>query len=169
MIFRKTNLVLLIFMIAAWDHFESWLEAKQLFLQKEQNNQETVLHLCDVLQKPEQYNGKQITVKATYRVGFENSQMYCMACLSEGYVWMDTAQVHGDVSSSVKKLYRLEKEGGTLNGIFTGTFYGPGFYGHMGTGKYEIKVEKIRELKLIGHTWVIPEVLPKKIRQKVCH
>lgn len=42
---------------------------------------ETPVTFCDLLRNAEKYNGKEVTVRATWRYGFEWSQFYCLDCL----------------------------------------------------------------------------------------
>src|SRR6185312_16489199 len=82
--------------------------------------------LCEVLRDSEFYNGKQVTVRATFRLGKKQSQLYCMACIDGGRVWMrELLPARGEVAPGLKKLNDLileNEKGITVNGIFTGTF-----------------------------------------------
>jgi hypothetical protein len=35
---------------------------------------------CDLLRNPEKYNGKEVTVRATWSKGPEWSELYCLGC-----------------------------------------------------------------------------------------
>jgi hypothetical protein len=136
------------------------------------DDSQAAIHLCDVLRQPEKYDGKQVTVRATYRSWFENSQLYCLACLDRGSLWLRALATDGEAVPGVRKLLKLARKGQmgvTINGTFTGTFHGPGRYGHLGISDYEIEVEEARELKLVQRTGVVPERLPEDVKKKVCH
>jgi hypothetical protein len=38
---------------------------------------ETQVSFCDLVKNPHLYSGKEVTVRATHRVGFEWSELYC--------------------------------------------------------------------------------------------
>jgi hypothetical protein len=39
---------------------------------------------CELVSNPELYNGKVVTVRATYKYGFEWQMLYCLDCLDKG-------------------------------------------------------------------------------------
>ena len=131
------------------------------------------MELCEVLRDSEFYNGKQVTVRATFRLGRKQSQLYCMACMEGGRVWMrEILPSSGEVAPGLKKLNDLilENEAGiTVNGIFTGTFRGAGQYGRLGAFTYQIDVQEVREIELVSTTGIDPEDLSKEMMKKVCH
>jgi len=45
------------------------------------------VELCEVLRNSEFYEGKPITVRATFRLGRKQSQLFCMACIDAGRVF----------------------------------------------------------------------------------
>ena len=132
-----------------------------------------VMHLCDVLKETNQYDGKQITVRATYRSGMATSQLYCLACIDPGRVWMrELLPRDGEIAPGVRKLNELLHEAGpavTVNGIFTGIFRGPGQHGYLGASTYQIDVQEVRNVELIYRGPAEPERLPEEIKKKICH
>ena len=130
------------------------------------------VELCKVLRNSEFYEGKQITVRATFRLGRKERRLFCMACIDEGRVWMrEILPSGGEIAPGLKKLNDLILEndkGITLNGIFTGTFRGPGVYGLLGAFTYQIDVQEVREIEVIYNAGPDPEDLPKEIQKKVC-
>jgi len=129
--------------------------------------------LCEVLRDSEFYNGKQVTVRATFRLGKKQSQLYCMACIDGGRVWMrELLPARGEVAPGLKKLNDLileNEKGITVNGIFTGTFRGAGQYGRLGAFTYQIDVQEVSEIELVYTTGIDPEDLSKEMMKKVCH
>jgi len=129
--------------------------------------------LCEVLRDSEFYNGKQVTVRATFRLGRKQSQLYCMACIDGGRVWMrELLPARGEVAPGLKKLNDLileNEKGITVNGIFTGTFRGAGQYGRLGAFTYQIDVQEVGEIEFVSATGIDPEDLSKEIMKKVCH
>jgi hypothetical protein len=129
------------------------------------------VELCEVLRNSEFYEGKQITVRASFRLGRKERQLFCMACI-EGRVWMrEILPSGGEIAPGLKKLNDLIQEndkGITLNGIFTGAFRGPGVYGLLGAFTYQIDVQEVREIEVIYSAGPDPEDLPKEIQKKAC-
>jgi hypothetical protein len=130
------------------------------------------VELCEVLRNSEFYEGKQITVRATFRLGRKERQLFCMACIDEGRVWMrEILPAGGEIAPGLKRFNDLIQEnykGITLNGIFTGTFRGPGVYGRLGAFTYQIDVQEVREIEVIYSTGPDPQDLPKEIQKKTC-
>src|SRR5258708_16468827 len=44
---------------------------------------------CELVRNPELYNGKEVTVRATYKYGFEWQMLYCLDCLDKGKAWLE--------------------------------------------------------------------------------
>jgi len=129
------------------------------------------VELCEVLRNSEFYEGKQITVRATFRAGRKERQLFCMACI-DGRVWMrEILPSGGEIAPGLKKLNDLileNEKGITLNGTFTGTFRGPGVYGRLGAFTYQIDVQEVREIEVIYSAGPDPEDMPKEIQKKAC-
>lgn len=163
---------MLLFTSMACQPFRAPLPSTFVPTTKDQNKSEQILHLCDVLRTPGFYNGQHVTIRATYRAAFENSQLYCLACLDQGGVWMEPwVDQYYEPTKSVRKLFKLERKGHmgyTANGIFSGIFHGPGRYGHQGVGEFELEVEEVRDLKLVVRTGVVASFLPAEARKRVC-
>ncbi|HEY7406346.1 MAG TPA: hypothetical protein VIB39_22660 [Candidatus Angelobacter sp.] len=130
------------------------------------------VELCEVLRNSEFYEGKQITVKATFRLGRKQSQLFCMGCIDSGRVWMrEVLPASGEIAPGLKRLNDLiqENENGIMvNGIFTGTFRGPGVYGRLGAFTYQVDVQEVREIEVIYNAGPDPEDLSAEMRKKVC-
>lgn len=131
------------------------------------------MELCEVLRDSEFYNGKQVTVRASFRLGKKQSQLYCMACMEGGRVWMrEVLPSSGEVAPGLRKLNDLileNEKGITVNGIFTGTFRGAGQYGRLGAFTYQIDVQEVSEIEMVSATGIDPEDLSKEMQKKVCH
>jgi hypothetical protein len=129
------------------------------------------VELCEVLRNSEFYEGKQITVRATFRLGRKERQLFCMACI-DGRVWMrEILPSGGEIAPGLKKLNDLIQEnekGIIVNGIFTGTFRGPGVYGLLGAFTYQIDVQEVRQIEVIYSAGPDPQDLPKEIQKKAC-
>src|SRR5437867_2979135 len=44
---------------------------------------------CELVRNPELYNGKEATVRVTYKYGFEWQMLYCLDCLDKGKAWLE--------------------------------------------------------------------------------
>jgi hypothetical protein len=85
---------------------------------------------CELLNTPERYNMKEITVRATYKYGYEWSYLYCLSCIDKGRVWLEFPF---NLDASVTKaLKRGPKDAGTVNVTVQGTFIKCGGCGHQG-------------------------------------
>jgi len=130
------------------------------------------VELCYVLRNSEFYDGKQITIKATYRKTPNSSQLYCMACADWGDVWMrEVLPKPGEGSQGIRELNDLlnaRKSGITVNGVFTGVFRGPSTYGFLGAYTYQIEVREVRDVEVLFRTGTEPRYLSPDMKKKVC-
>jgi hypothetical protein len=130
------------------------------------------VELCYVLRNSEFYDGKQITVRATFRKSRTSSQLYCMACIDWGDVWMrEVLPKPGEGSEGIRELNDLlneQKTGLTVNGVFTGIFRGPGVYGYLGASTYQIEVREVRDMEVLFRAGTEPKYLPAEMKKKVC-
>jgi hypothetical protein len=120
---------------------------------------------CDLLNNPELYDGKEVTVRATYRYGFEWSEIFCIKCRASGKTWLEV----GDVTQKSKKiLKKLPKDDGTVNAAFTGTFQSS--KGPFGDGGYRFRflLKEISETEVVTKSGADPEKLPEGLRRKLC-
>lgn len=132
------------------------------------NEQIVEVNFCDLLKNPDAYKDKTVRVKATYRYGFEWSELYCSDCQSQGNVWVDFDDAFQENS---KKKYRNKlKENGdggrTVNVVFTGKFLVGGHYGHMSGYSYGFTVERVESAEVIYKLSPISNALPAEIKAK---
>jgi hypothetical protein len=97
---------------------------------------ETQVSFCDLVKNPEHYNGNEVTVRATYRYGFEWQYLYCLSCPDSGKVWLEIADDLDD--ASVKALKRAPKGAGTINLTVHGVFMSGRRYGHENGYQFQI-------------------------------
>ena len=101
---------------------------------------------CDLLRNPEKYNGKQVTVRATYRYGFEWSELYCLDCLDKGKTWLE----HVALDKATERAFqRLPKGAGIVNLTVQGVFVSGDTYGHQNCYRYQFTPDKITDVKVI--------------------
>ena len=126
--------------------------------------------LCTILKSPSQYDGRQVVVEATYRAGFEASELYCLSCNDRGGVWVDFDGPDGsdNVTKAIDRL--LRKHRGTVNGTFSGVFhFQEGHkYGHLNSWSYQISLDSAQDLRLVDHLGLSPRALSSESRSKVC-
>jgi hypothetical protein len=86
-----------------------------------------LVSICDLIKNPEEFEGKNIRVNATYRYGVEWSELYCSNCWDrdERRIWVS---FDSSFSSNTKSKIRKTLVGGgetgrTLNVDFVGAFY----------------------------------------------
>ena len=108
---------------------------------------ENPVAFCDLVRSPERFNGKEVTVRATYHYGFEWRQLYCLDCLDKGPAWLEIPYDLDDASE--KALKRLPEGAGIVNITVQGTFMGRGSYGHLGGYHYQLVAKKITNVAVI--------------------
>lgn len=106
------------------------------------------LSFCDLVRNPETYNGKEVTVRATYRYGFEWQQLYCLDCLDKGRAWLELPNDPDD--SLLKDLRRAPKGAGIVNLTVQGTFKSGGSFGHLNGYRYEFTARKISNVAVVS-------------------
>jgi hypothetical protein len=105
----------------------------------------TKVTLCQLLSKPEQYNGKEVVVRARYNHGFEWSVLHSPECFSqENLVWLDLSQVKN--KASLKPLGGWETTD-TFNLTVQGIFLSGKRYGHLGSYRYQIIASELSDIQ----------------------
>ncbi|MBZ5524413.1 MAG: hypothetical protein LAP21_19420 [Acidobacteriia bacterium] len=113
------------------------------------------LTFCDLIRSPEKYNGKEVTVRATYRYGFEWSELYCLDCLDQGKAWLDMPTALEDTSA--KSLKKMPKGAGIVNLTVQGVFVSGGTFGHSNAYRYKIEPTKISDVAVLQKGMKSPE------------
>ena len=119
---------------------------------------------CDLLKEPYKYNRQEIRVRATYRYGFEWSELYCLDCLEKGKVWLDTGALDTASERSLSKL----PDAGIVNLTVQGTFMTGGTYGHQNGYRYQVTADKITDLKVIQKGIKSPAEAEKAEKRWAC-
>jgi len=102
---------------------------------------------CDLLRDPQVFNGKEITLRATYKYGYEWSQLYCLDCLDKGRAWFRIAD---DVDAkAIESLKRAPKGAGTVNITTRGIFMSGGTFGHLNGYRYEFVAESVTDVAVV--------------------
>lgn len=110
---------------------------------------------CDLVRSPEKYNGKEVTVRATYRYGFEWSELYCLDCLDQGKAWLDMPTALEDTLA--KSLKKMPKGAGIVNLTVQGVFVSGGTFGHSNAYRYKIEPTKISDVAVLQKGMKSPE------------
>jgi hypothetical protein len=124
------------------------------------------IDFCDLLKNPETYNGKEVTVRATYRYGYEWQEIYCLGCRNLGKTWLEM----GDITKKSKKiLKKFPRDDGTITALFTGIFQSS--KGSFGDGSYSFRLilKKISKAELLTKSGGDPKQLPENIRKRICN
>jgi len=108
---------------------------------------ESSITFCDLVRNPEKFNGKEVTVRATHRYGFEWEELYCLDCLDKGKAWLEISDDIDD--SSQKALKRAPKGAGIVNLTVSGTFVSGSTYGHSNGYRYKFVARKISNVSVI--------------------
>jgi hypothetical protein len=104
--------------------------------------------LCDLLRNPEKYAGKEVTVRATWRYGFEWSQFYCIDCAPKEMTWLEVSSELDDASN--RALKRIPKGAGIVNITVEGTFQSGGHYGHLDGYPNQFIARKISNIAIVS-------------------
>ena len=108
---------------------------------------ETQVSFCDLVKNPQLYSGKEVTVRATHRVGYEWSELYCLDCLDKGRAWLDFTD---DLDRESEKALRRTRDGGIFNLTVEGTFESGSTYGHLNGYRYRFVAHKVRNVAVIS-------------------
>jgi len=108
---------------------------------------ETYVSFCDLVKNPRLYNEKEVTVRATYKYGFEWQFLYCLTCLDSGKVWLEIPSDLDD--ASVKALNRAPKGSGTINITVQGVFMSGGSYGHLNCCPYKFVAHRVSNVSVV--------------------
>jgi hypothetical protein len=76
-------------------------------------NSSPAVTFCDLVSNPEPYNGKEVTVRAGYKYGFEWSYLYCLTCKDR--VWLEFP--NGLDDSATKAMKHAPKVAGHLHKV----------------------------------------------------
>ncbi len=116
--------------------------------------------LCSVLSSAPSPD-EELVVRGTYRYGYEWQDLYCVACLDKGRVWVDVGVPFPTTTA-------LPKRGGTVNITVKGRLRSGGKYGHLNGYDYELKVTEILEAVVVSKSDSVFEYLPADAQRKVC-
>jgi hypothetical protein len=101
---------------------------------------------CDLLRNPEKYNGKEVTVRATWSKGPEWSALYCLGCPDKSSVWLD---VRTELDDASKKALRQVPMPATANLTVQGVFMSGGLYGHRNQYQYQLVARKVNDAAIV--------------------
>ncbi len=128
--------------------------------------EESVLDVCDLINRPEAFDGKRVTVRASYRYGFEWQEIYCLECRHLAKVWL---AIPPELPKPVQRsLNRLPKNQGTVNATFTGVFHGSRSAFGDGGYQYQLDLERLDKVDVISKSGAVPDALPTGERAKLC-
>ena len=92
--------------------------------------QPSVVTFCDLLRHADKYNGKEVSLRATYRYGFEWQELFCLDCMDKGKAWLDIPSDLNDASA--RSLRKAPKGAGIVNLTLQGIFVSGGHFGQHG-------------------------------------
>jgi hypothetical protein len=108
---------------------------------------------CELIKNPSLYDGKKVRVEATYRYGFEWSELYCQDCFElNKRTWVEFNNLDESCTSkkSLKKLRKDSPKGRTLSVVFSGTFESAKkSYGHSNGYQFQLNVSCVEKAKVL--------------------
>lgn len=122
---------------------------------------------CDLLNQPESFDGRIVTLRASYRYGFEWQELFCYSCRGAPKVWLE---FQDDLPKAAERaLKRMPTHAGTVNATFTGVFRGQeSAYGDGGY-KYQLEVCDLSDVVTVSKSLVAPEMLPEAEKKRLWH
>lgn len=113
------------------------------------------LSFCDLVRNASEYNGQEVTVRASHEYWFEWSDLYCLDCIDKGRVWLELP-IDLDEASQ-KALERAPEEAGVVNVTVRGVFHSGGHYGHQNMWRHEIVASQIRDVAVVVKGMVVSD------------
>jgi hypothetical protein len=102
---------------------------------------------CELVRNPDKYNGREVTIHATYRYGLEMQDLFCLECRDAGKTWLELNEDMFPKAKSVLK--KMPKYAGTVNANFTGVFVSTmGPYGDGGY-RFQFVVTAINNIEVV--------------------
>lgn len=131
-------------------------------------NHSSVVDFCDLIKDPDKYEGRTVTVRATYIYGFELSSLYCVNCI-EKPVWVEFDDSFKENTNSKyrKSVGDNGSVGRTVNVEAVGILRSGGF-GHMSAYDFMFMIEKINSAEIVANKGVGYSALSTHEQEKVC-
>jgi hypothetical protein len=112
-------------------------------------NSQNSVTFCDLLRNPDKYNGQEVSVRATYRYGFEWQELFCLDCKDKGKAWLEVPFELDN--AAVRPLRRAPKGAGVVNLTLQGVFVtGNHHFGHMGMYPYKFVVHRVTDIAVVS-------------------
>lgn len=115
---------------------------------------------CELIRNPTLYNGKKVRVEATYRYGYEWSEVYCPRCFDlkkRTWVGLDNVDENCSAKKLLKKFRNESPKGRTLSVVFAGTFESSkSDYGHSNDFQFLLNVSCIEKAKVLFEDSILP-------------
>jgi hypothetical protein len=125
---------------------------------------------CELVQHWNEYDGKNVAIRASYRYGFEWREIFGMKCL-EQITWAEFEPESDSAEKSIDRAMRkIPRQQGTINATFYGTFKGTKGhrYGHLGGYAFGFDVKFIEDVEVVSKDDLIPPKLSVKEQNKLC-
>ncbi len=106
---------------------------------------------CELIRNPSAYDGKKVRIAATYRSGYEWSELYDPDCFDfERRTWVEFENLNAESRRVLEDLRTERSEGRTLSVTFAGIFESStGVYGHRNDYKYLLKVSNVDQAEFL--------------------
>lgn len=113
---------------------------------------------CELIRNPSAYDGRKIRIAATYRSGFEWSELYDPDCFDvERRTWVEFENLNAESRRILEDLRTQRSEGRTLSVVFTGIFESStGGYGHRNDYRYLFKVSDVDQAEFLFECSKLP-------------
>lgn len=120
---------------------------------------------CDLIKEPGKFDDRAVSLKASYRYGFEWQELFCVSCRGAVRVWLNLGEEPS--KALARELKRLPKDQGTINGTFTGVFRGKASAYGDGGYKYQLDLSALTGVDIVSKSGAIPEALTGAERKRL--
>jgi hypothetical protein len=121
--------------------------------------------LCSLLREPKAYSGREVTLTAGYRVGFEWQELACATCNATQRVWVE-------FDTGAKGARKLGKFTGKFDSLFRvrvrGLISERGHYGHSNGYGYQFLVREVLSAERVWQMTPRQPTVPASVELEVC-
>ncbi len=120
---------------------------------------------CDLVKNPERYDGKEVTVRATWGKGYEWSVLYCLGCSNRGSVMLELRAQLDDAS---KDIVRQVPMYATANVTVQGLFMSHGPYGPKKEYQFQLVARHLSDAAIVWSGDPYSEEGKKAVKKSGC-
>jgi hypothetical protein len=136
-----------------------------VFAQLQNAEKIETVDFCELIKKPDVYNGKTIRLAAVYRYGFEWSEFFCPNCSESERISTYPGKSADLTSKKIRKKLKWSYRGKTVNVIVIGKFYSTNPFDSSGH-PFKIEIGYYEKADVIYNGSLA--LLPEKYKKRAC-